>query len=245
MAWGGGDGGRLCMVLQRPLPPDHGQENDYKKLLPVKQRGWWCELLQRRLGQPMQPPRWFNDPACKAVDPTTGTQRALECGLFAVNHCLARARLPIINLDEFTQNARDETYEEGDFDDGALRLNLQVRGCSFDRLEGSDHQDAVREINERGLLAIFNGDVAMGCILHQSDPRHWVALVAPVRQESTHVAAILCDSMETCVYGLSTGEMQDLFGMMRFRHMSAAESQAPPLQREQEAADWSAYRVSR
>ena len=207
--------------------------------------GWWCSLLRRRLGVPVPAPPWFNDPRCGAVNASTGTQRGFTCGLFAVNHCLAKGDMPYITLAQFTRDACDGVYPEGDFDDSALRRNLDRRGCRFDRLEGAGHEEAVRQLNNEGLLAVFHGDRALGCIVHLPCPRHWVALVPPPRQESVHVAAVLCDSLHSQVFTLSVVEMHDLFGMMGSSHLTAGESQRPLLEQEQVAAGWSAYTVTR
>ena len=206
--------------------------------------GWWCSLLKRSIGKPIAPPAWFNDRRCQAVNPGTGTQLGLTCGLFAVNHCLASGRCDCLALAEFERVAGDGCYAEGDFDDCGLHRNLQRKGYSFDRLQGVEHQEAVRQIDEQGGLSILSGSHAFGCILHQPFPRHWVAIVRPEVETSETVAAVLCDSLRTHVFALSVTEVVDLFTMMGSSHMAAGESNLPLLQQERVAAGWSAYRVS-
>ena len=207
--------------------------------------GWWCSLLKRSIGKPIAPPPWFNDRRCQAVNLATGTQSGLTCGLFAVNHCLASGRGDCLALAEFKRVAGDGCYAEGDFDDCGLYRNLQRKGYRFERLQGEDHQEAVRQVDEQGGLSIFSGVHAFGCILHQPSPRHWVAIVRPEAETSEHFAAVLCDSLRTHVFALSVTEMVDLFTMMGVSHMAAGESNAPLLQQEQNAARWSVYSVSK
>ncbi len=47
------------------------------------------------------------------------------------------------------------------------------------------------------------------------------------------------------LYALSVDEMVDLFTTMGLRHIQHAEMQLPPHVREELAAGWSAYRVTR
>ena len=166
-------------------------------LRPRAPRGWWCSLLGRRIGMPLPrpAPHWFNDPACGAVDGATGTQVGLTCGLFAVNHCLARRGVPFIALQEFQERAGDGCYPEGDFDNSGLQRNVEARGCFFEQLQGADHEEAVRQLNDHGLLSVFNGEHALGCVVHMPNPRHWIAVVPPVQQTRVEVAALLCDSL--------------------------------------------------
>jgi len=208
--------------------------------------GWACSLLGtgRRIGVPILAPLWFNDPRCGAINESTGTQRGLTCGLFAVNHCLCRKGLGLIQHRRFAEVAGDGCYPEGDFDDAGLQRNLELRGCSLEILQGADHEDATRLVSASGTLALFNGDRALGCIIHMPAPRHWVALVPPVRQESVHVAALLCDSLYPHIFALSVDEVTELFALMAASHMAAAESQLPSLQQEELAAAWCAYRVT-
>ena len=207
--------------------------------------GWWCELLGRHVGLPLSPsePSWFNDARCGAVHPTRGTQLGLTCGLFAVNHCLAIGRVPCIHLTEFEAIAGDGLYVEGDFDDVGLQRNLASRGCRFERLEGVEHQDMARQLNKNGLLALFQGQGCLGCIMHQPCPRHWIALVPPARHESERVAALLCDSLKPRVYALSVEDVASMLSRMGSMQMRAGESEASLWEQEQEAAGWCAYLV--
>eukprot|EP00959_Pyramimonas_sp_CCMP1952_P348703 7305212-Pyramimonas_sp.AAC.1 len=59
------------------------------------------------------------------VDPESGTQLGLSCGFFAVNHCLGHAGMRQLSAAQFRRRAGNERHPEGDFEDGALRLNLQ------------------------------------------------------------------------------------------------------------------------
>ena len=70
------------------------------------------------------------------IDVAAGVQLGLTCGAFAVNHCFLRHGKPAIAHASFQANTADDVYPEGDFDDGALRLNLAARNCGFDRLQG-------------------------------------------------------------------------------------------------------------
>ena len=166
-------------------------------LRPSAPRGWWCSLLGRRIGMPLPRPvpPWFNDPACGAVGAATGTQVGLTCGMFAVNHCLARRGVPFVVLQEFQERAGDGCYQEGDFDNSGLQRNVEARGCFFEQLQGAEHEEAVRQLNDQGLLSLFNGDHALGCVIHMPNPRHWIALVPPAQQTRVEVAALLCDSL--------------------------------------------------
>ena len=207
--------------------------------------GWKCSLLGRMIGRVMEPPAWFNNPACGAVG-SDGTQLGVTCGLFSVNHCFATKRSTCVHVDTFRQRAGPGSYEEGDFDDEGLQRNLQALDCDFECLRGEEYQNAVRDLNESGKLAIFNGDHALGCVVHMPRPRHWVALVPPPEsQRSSAFAAILCDSLFSHVFALSVDEMVDLFLAMGVRHMRMAESRGlSSYQRERFATDWCAYRVS-
>lgn len=207
--------------------------------------GWKCSLLGRSIGRAIQPPTWHNNPACGAVGPN-GTQRGLECGLFSVNHCLATKKRICLDIAQFTQRAGCGAYAEGDFDDEGLQRNLNAVGCDFEYLRGAEYQEAVRELDASGKLAIFNGEHALGCVVHLPMPRHWVALVAPLEsQRSTEFAAILCDSLFSHVFALSVDEMVDLFLAMGARHMQVADSQLlTAYQKERFATDWCVYRVS-
>ena len=215
------------------------------RLSPVldAQPGWWCSLLGRRIGRPRNAPTWFNDPRCDAVNPVTGTQRGLTCGLFAVNHCLGRHGRRQIPRPEFQAVAGDGFYAEGDFDESGLRRNVERQGCHFERLVGVDHQEAVQQSEDTGRLAIFRGPATLGCIVHMPAPRHWISLVPPEGQGSNEEAALLCDSLRPWVYALTADEVADLFLHMASRQMRAGELALPLWQQEQMAAGWSAYRL--
>jgi hypothetical protein len=177
---------------------------------PLRQAGWPCPLLGRSLGKPVASPAWFNDPLTGVVDVRTGTQEGLTCGLFAVSHCLAQKSLGLIPHAQFCAKANGGFYPEGDFDDGALRLNLRSKRCYFDLLQGADHQEAIVQLGDTGNLAMFNGDHVLGMILHRPSPRHWFALVKPPSGTITpSVAALLCDSLFTCIFELSVEDVQD------------------------------------
>ena len=210
----------------------------------ARPRQWWCSLLEKHIGSPMPRPKpaWFNDPACGAV--SNGTQDGLTCGMFAVNHCLARRDLPMIGLLEFREHAGDGCYPEGDFDNEGLQRNLQARSCFIDHLQGAAYEEAVRRLNPPGHLSIFNGSHVLGCIIHMPNPRHWIAVVSPVQQATEEVAALLCDSLEDIVYALSADEMVDLFTTMALRHLQYAAMPLTPQVREELAAGWSAYKVT-
>ena len=213
-------------------------------LRPMAPRGWWCPLLHKRIGAPLPRPNppWFNDPACGAV--RNGTQVGLTCGIFAVNHCLARHGLPLTPLQDFRLRAGDGCYPEGDFDDCGMQRNLEARGCFFEQMQGSDYEEAVRQLNSEGLLGIFHGSHALGCIIHMPNPRHWFALVPPVQQLQVEVAALLCDSLRPQIYSLSVDDMVDLFTTMGLRHAQYADLALPTQVREELAAGWSAYKVT-
>ena len=100
-------------------------------------------------------------------------------------------------------------------------------------------------MDDRGTLALFNGQQALGCVVHQPCPRHWLALVPPQDQEDGRVAALLCDSLETQAYALSAEEVEDLFVFMGSSHLSAGETQLTLQQQEEQAAGWCAYRLTR
>ena len=149
-----------------------------RRRVPRNSDGWQCSLLNRRIGRVMPAPIWYNNPACGAVG-RNGTQRNLECGLFAVNHCLASKRDMCLHIDQFKERAGTGAYPEGDFDDEGLQRNLKAVGCHFYCMRGGDYQYAVRDLFDNGSLAIFNGQHALGCVVHMPVPRHWIALVAP------------------------------------------------------------------
>ena len=188
-------------------------------------------------------PRWFNDAACGAV--RGGTQVDLTCGLFAVNPCLCRGGLRLIDLAEFRRRAADGCYPEGDFDNSGLQRNLEARSCFFNQLQGRDHEEAVRQLDDQGLLGMFNGSHALGCIIHLPNPRHWIAVVPPLQRQTARVAALLCDSLHPRPFAVSVDDMVDLFTTMGLRHMQFAEMELPWRTREELAAGWSAYSVTR
>ena len=185
-------------------------------------------------------------------------------------HALA----PLTNLHDFRVVAGDGCYPEGDFDNSGLQRNIEARGCFFEQLHGADYEEAMRQVNPQGLLGIFYGAHALGCIIHMPHPRHWIALVPPVeqktieptgggsrgsperhgaaiavarpvQQQTAHVAALLCDSLQPQPYAVSVDDMVDLFTTMGLRHRQYAYMGLPSFVREQLAAGWSAYRVTR
>ena len=192
---------------------------------------------------PRPTPPWFNDPACGAV--AAGVQVGITCGMFAVYHCLTRRGLPLIVLDDFIRYAGHGCYAEGDFDNEGLQRNIEARGCFFEQLQGGDYEEAVRQLNPEGLLSIFYGGRALGCVIHMPNPRHWIAVVPPIQQTSVEVAALLCDSLHTEIFALSVNEMVDLFTSMGLQHTQYADLQLPATVREELAAGWSAYKVTR
>ncbi len=110
---------------------------------------------------------------------------------------------------------------------------------------GEDYEQAVRQLNDQGLLSMFYGSHALGCVIHMPNPRHWIAVVPPVQQRTARVAALLCDSLYPQPYAVSLDEMVDLFTTMGLRHMQYADMDLPLQAREELAAGWSAYRVTR
>jgi hypothetical protein len=162
-----------------------------------------------------------------------------------VNHCLAQRGLPLIPLSVFRQCAGNGYYPEGDFDNTGLQRNLESQGCFFQAMQGGDYQEAVRQVTDDGLLSIFNGSHALGCVIHTPDPRHWIAVVPPATQTSVGAAALLCDSRAPQPYVVSVDDMVLLFTTMGSHHMRAASAQSlDALQREEYAAAWSAYAVT-
>ena len=112
-------------------------------------------------------------------------------------------------------------------------------------MQGSDYEEAVRQLNSQGLLGIFHGSHALGCIIHMPNPRHWFALVPPVQQPQVEVAALLCDSLKPEIYALRVDDMVDLFITMGLRHAQYADLALSTQVREELAAGWSAYKVTR
>ena len=113
-------------------------------------------------------------------------------------------------------------------------------------LQGADHQDAIIKVGDSdSSLAVFNGNHALGLILHQPAPRHWIALVRPPEAVRDGDAAWLCDSLHSAVFALSADEVQDLLGHMGSVQMGAADRPGRELDRMREIADWCAYRVHR
>ena len=113
-------------------------------------------------------------------------------------------------------------------------------------MQGPDYEEAVRQLNPNGMLAIFNGAHAVGCIIHMPRPRHWIALVSPPEgQRSVEVAALLCDSLKAQPYALSVDDTVDFLTTMGLRHAQYGDSQMSQHRRERLAAGWSAYRVTR
>ncbi|CAK0803316.1 unnamed protein product [Prorocentrum cordatum] len=240
----GDEGERAC------APPGAAPASSTQSTLPsapsASAGGWHCSLLGRAIGRRRRAPAWFNNPLMGEVDPASGTQLGLTCGFFAVNHCLGHAGMPQLSAEEFRQGARDGLYPEGDFDDGGLRQNLAERGCHFDLLQGADHQDAILAVGDSdSCLAVFNGNHALGVILHQPCPRHWIALVRPPEAVRDGDAAWLCDSLHSAVFALEASEVQDLLGHVGSAQMGAADRAGSELDRMREISDWCAYRVHR
>ena len=148
-------------------------------------------------------------------------------------------------IDQLLSHHENFGLPEGDFDDGGLRLNLAARGCYFDLLQGADHQDAIVQVGDSSKLAVFNGDHAMGLILHQPNPRHWIAIVRPAQATHAGEAAWLCDSLVSCVFVLSVEELQDFIGHMAVAQSEAAQGAGEELDRMMEITAWSAYKVHR
>ena len=244
-------GGRIKMPANKR--PKHEAEIKWagKKTVPrspsdsLEQRGWKCPLLpQVYIGVALHNlrPAWFNDPACGAV--VNGVQQGLSCGLFAVNHCLSRHSLPIFHKDEFIALASDGYYPSGEFDNSALQRNLESRGFFFRALFGQDYEEAVACDGE-ARLAVFAGNHALGCVVHTSNPQHWVAVVPPLQAPTDRCAALLCDSLYRHAFALSVNDMQDFFTNMALHHLRLGDAPINRLERELRAAAWSAYTVTR
>ena len=192
----------------------------------------------------MEPPHWFNDPSCGAVNAHTGLQQGLTCGLFAINHCLARQALPCVNLQTFRRIAGDGCYPQGDFDDAGLQRNVEAAGGLFESMQGADHEQMLREDDAGPGLQVFTQPRTAGFVIHTPDPRHCVAVVPPWDGLAADVAGALCDSLQRPVYGLRAWEMQELFALMGARQMIAGEDRRAAWVQLQDAARWSAYSVS-
>ena len=151
-----------------------------------------------------------------------------------------------LHIDKFRERAGAGAYSDGDFDDEGLQRNLSAVGCDFSCMAGADYQYAVRDLFDNGTLAIFNGQQALGCVVHMPVPRHWIALVAPPEgQKSKEFAAILCDSLFPHVFALSVDEAVDFFLAMGARHMELGESHfLTNAQQQRLATEWCAYQVS-
>ncbi len=85
----------------------------------------------------------------------------------------------------------------------------------------------------------------MGLILHQPNPRHWIAIVRPAQAAHAGEAAWLCDSLVSCVFVLSVEELQDFIGHMAVAQSEAAQGDGEELDRMMEITAWSAYKVHR
>ena len=192
----------------------------------------------------MEPPHWFNDPSCGAVNAQTGLQQGLTCGLFAINHCLARQALPCVPLQTFRAIAGDGCYAQGDFDDAGLQRNVEAAGGVFASMQGADHEQLLREDNAGQGLQVFTQPHTAGFVIHTPFPRHWVAVVPPWDGLGADVAGVLCDSLQHRVYGLRASEIQELFALMGARQMMAGENRRATWVQLQDAASWSAYTVS-
>ena len=154
--------------------------------------------------------------------------------------------MPVVALPQFRFRAGGGCHPEGDFESTGLQRNIEAQGCFFfEPMMGRDYEEGVRQVSPEGLLSMFNGHHALGCIIHIPNPRHWIAIVRPEQQMSVQAAALLCDSLQTHIYTLSVDEMFDLFTRMGVRHTQYADLQLPLHVREELAAEWSAYRVTR
>ena len=192
--------------------------------------GWFCELVNRRLGTAIPSPAWYMDPASGAT--RSGVQAQATCGLHAVNH----ATRHVFTWSDFNARARpDERRPGGDWEFSALQRNIEAIGALMSPVTTEDHQHLS--------LWRFDADVPhlslwrpgiLGCVMHV--PGHWVALAPPEGLHSVDCAALLCDSLRPSPYALSVDEIGELFALVAVSHQETSE---------EAAGEWSLYLVER
>jgi hypothetical protein len=186
--------------------------------------GWFCQLLNRRLGTALPPPAWYMDPASGAT--RAGVQARATCGLHAVNHAIRE----VITWSDFDARARpDERKPSGDWEFSALQRNVEAVGGSMTPITTEDHQQLSHWVPGANAphLSLWRPGV-LGCVMHV--PGHWVALTPPQGPSSEECAALLCDSLRPCPYALSSNEVGELFALVAVRQQVVSEA---------DAAEWS------
>ena len=121
---------------------------------------------------------------------------------------------------------------------------MRIRTTIDYPVEGVDHQEAIAQVGDTSLLAIFNGQHSLGVVVHQPFPRHWLTLVRPDADERPEVAVWLCDSLYTSVFRLTVEEVQDFIGSMGVAQIQAADMGGHLLEQEQAAVSWCAFKVT-
>ena len=158
--------------------------------------GWYCSLLRRHIGVAVPRPAWYMVGDAHAVH--AGVQVAATCGLHAVNHALRMLNgfVPF-TWGAFDARARDDERKiGGDWEYNALQRNIQAAGARMHPVQVDEHEDLPRSIWRPGHV---------GCVMHT--PGHWVALTPPDEPQTSQRAALLCDSLHTRPYALSTEEL--------------------------------------
>ena len=122
---------------------------------------------------------------------------------------------------------------------------MSASGCFFELVHGKEHEEMSQLVNEQGLLSMFSGDHVLGVIIHQPNPRHWFALVRPGELRGEEGVALLCDSLETKMYMLSVREVQQLFETIAARHSRIGGMKVSQHRREELAAEWSCFSVTK
>ena len=151
---------------------------------------------------------------------------------------------PRVQYEDFRRIAGKGVYEQGDFDNEGLQRNVEARGAFFEAVHGNQHSTLMRADESGSQISVMSRAHCAGFVIHTPCPRHWVALVPPWPELEGEFAAVLCDSLHTSVYGLTTNTCQDLFEMMGVRQLNAnGRKGLSSWEQQEEAAEWSAYSV--
>jgi hypothetical protein len=198
--------------------PTHTSFNDdsdssHEITLPAKEvmtglrsTGWYCDLLNKRLGKAVTAPPWYMRAETGAA--RAGVQLAATCGLHAVNHSLSSAA--VLTWQAFDARARpDERKASGDWEFSALQRNVEAMGATMMPIQGEDHETLAAWNHAASRLSLWMPGRA-GCIFHV--PGHWVALRRPQVSSET-CAALLCDSLFPAPFALTAEEVGEFFAV--------------------------------
>ena len=200
--------------------------------------GWYCDLLQRTLGEQCSRPDWFNHKDSFAVG-ANGCQLGDTCGLFAVNRLLAALESGVVmTLEDMARLAQQRGHAEddaqGNFEFAILQTALGVHGCNVLPVSREEMSMLTEPGNAGEYPGLFSGamcgdgaSLMLGYLLRTSCfGGHWIALRQHPQEPGS---ALLCDSMKEAPYRLQAQSMVDLVEAVGMHGALDMQEHAPPV----------------